>query len=68
MTGKRPGSLKWLAKKPGGIEASVVSWKLYAKESKWVKAEGESHLFSIAETARPGFLSDLSQDLQQNDP
>lgn len=33
-----------LAKKPGGIEASVVSWMLDAKQSKWVKAEkgGES--------------------------
>lgn len=28
-----------LAKKPGGIEASVVSWMLDAKQSKWVKAE-----------------------------
>lgn len=34
-----------LAKKPGGIEASVVSWMLDAKQSKWVKAEKEGSPF-----------------------
>lgn len=54
-------------KQPAGIEASVVSWMLDAKQSKWVKADGEAHSLSIAEqTGQASSLTYSFQDLHRN--